>query len=133
MFEIELIIYIKMDLALNNLQRLICHKTPTTSQPTLLQWYHCWLTIVEADLNASSSITTTPKYRGERYSFLWIAPLTLDPYLLMLRVKQGVIKNHFYVLGMTRPVIEPWSHKPFANTLTIMLVLLPFSQKELNT
>ena len=27
MFEIELIIYIKMDLALNNLERLICHKT----------------------------------------------------------------------------------------------------------
>ena len=27
LFEIELIIYIKMDLALNNLQRLICHKT----------------------------------------------------------------------------------------------------------
>ena len=25
-FEIELIIYIKMDLVLNNLQRLICHK-----------------------------------------------------------------------------------------------------------
>ena len=24
-FEIELIIYIKMDLALNNLERLICH------------------------------------------------------------------------------------------------------------
>ena len=30
MFEIELIIYIKMDLALNNLQRLICHKTQQT-------------------------------------------------------------------------------------------------------
>ena len=29
LFEIELIIYIKMDLALNNLQRLICHKNPT--------------------------------------------------------------------------------------------------------
>ena len=27
LFEIEQIIYIKMDLALNNLQRLICHKT----------------------------------------------------------------------------------------------------------
>ena len=27
LFEIELIIYIKMDLALNNLKRLICHKT----------------------------------------------------------------------------------------------------------
>ena len=25
-----------MDLALNNLQRLICHKTPTTDQPS---WY----------------------------------------------------------------------------------------------
>ena len=33
MFEIELIICIKMDLALNNLQRLICHKTQTTNQP----------------------------------------------------------------------------------------------------
>ncbi len=29
LFEIELIIYIKMDLALNNLQRLICRKTQT--------------------------------------------------------------------------------------------------------
>ena len=34
MFEIEQIICIKMDLALNNLQRLICHKTQTTNQPT---------------------------------------------------------------------------------------------------
>ena len=32
LFEIELIIYIKIDLALNNLQRLICHKTPKTNQ-----------------------------------------------------------------------------------------------------
>ena len=32
LFEIELIIFIKMDLALNNLQRLICHKTQTTNQ-----------------------------------------------------------------------------------------------------
>ena len=31
LFEIELIIYIKMDLALNNLQRLICHKTQPTN------------------------------------------------------------------------------------------------------
>ena len=30
LFEIELIIFIKMDLALNNLQRLICHKTHET-------------------------------------------------------------------------------------------------------
>ena len=31
MFEIKLIICIKMDLALNNLQMLICHKTQTTN------------------------------------------------------------------------------------------------------
>ena len=34
LFEIELIIYLKVDLALNNQQRLICHKTQTTDQPT---------------------------------------------------------------------------------------------------
>ena len=31
LFEIELIICIKMDLALNKLQRLMCHKTQTTN------------------------------------------------------------------------------------------------------
>ena len=34
MFEIELIICITMDLALKNLQRLICYKTQTIHQPT---------------------------------------------------------------------------------------------------
>ena len=34
LFEIELIIYFKMDLALNNLQRLIRHKTQPTNQLT---------------------------------------------------------------------------------------------------
>ena len=32
LFEIELIIYIKMNLALNNLQRLICDKTQPTNK-----------------------------------------------------------------------------------------------------
>ena len=32
--EIELIICIKMDLVLNNLQRLICYKTQPTNQQT---------------------------------------------------------------------------------------------------
>ena len=35
----ELIIYIKMDLALNNLQKLICYKNPTnqpTNRPTFI-------------------------------------------------------------------------------------------------
>ena len=34
MFEVELTIFIKMYLALNNLQMLICHKTQPTNQPT---------------------------------------------------------------------------------------------------
>ena len=38
LFEIQLIIYIKMDLALNNQQRLICHKSnQPTNQPTNLK------------------------------------------------------------------------------------------------
>ena len=45
---------------------------------------------------------------------------TLDPYLIMLRVKQGGIKYHFFknflVFHMTRPKIEPG---PLANTLLI--------------
>ena len=36
LIEIELIICIKMDLTLNNLQRLICHKTLPTNQPTII-------------------------------------------------------------------------------------------------
>ena len=34
LFEIEQIFCIKIDLALNNLQRLICHKIQPTNQPT---------------------------------------------------------------------------------------------------
>ena len=41
MFEMELIICIKMYLALNNLQMLIRHKTQTTNQPLhhYLNWF----------------------------------------------------------------------------------------------
>ena len=35
-FKLELIIYIKMDLALNNQQKLICHKTPTNNQLAMI-------------------------------------------------------------------------------------------------
>ena len=47
---------------------------------------------------------------------------TLDPYLLMLSVKQGGIKYHFWVFGMTRPGIEPRSPGPLSNTLTSVLI-----------
>ena len=41
------------------------------------------MTIVEGDLKAPYSKTTTPRYRGGHYSLLWIFPLTFDLYLIM--------------------------------------------------
>ena len=55
-------------------------------------------TIVEGDLKAPFSIATTPRCRGRRYSFPRLLHFTLDPYLIMLRVKQGGIKYHFLSL-----------------------------------
>ena len=52
-------------------------------------------TIVEGDPKAPFSIATTPRCRGGRYSIPWIAPLYLEPYLIMLSVKQGGIKFHY--------------------------------------
>ena len=48
--------------------------------------------IVEGKLKGPFSIATTLIYRGGHYSFPWIAPLTIDPYLIMLSVKQDSIK-----------------------------------------
>ena len=55
-FEIEVIISIKMYLALNNLQRLICHKTRTTNNQRIILFNinylfahslkYCYLTLV---------------------------------------------------------------------------------------
>ena len=55
-------------------------------------------TIVEGNLKAPFSIATTPMCRGGRYSFPGLLYFTLDPYLIMLSVKQGGIKYHFLSL-----------------------------------
>ena len=52
-------------------------------------------------------------------AFLRLFHFNLDPYLIMLSVKQGGIKYHFWVFGITRPAIEPRSLGPMANTLLI--------------
>ena len=75
-------------------------------------------TIVKGVPKAPFSIATTPRCRGGRYSFPGLLHFTLDPYLIMLSVKQGGIKYHFWAFGMTRPGIEPRSPGPLANTLT---------------
>ena len=47
---------------------------------------------------------------------------TLDPYLILLSMKQGGIKYHFWACGMTRPGIEHRFSKPLANTLLLNCV-----------
>ena len=94
--------------------------------------------VVEGDQKAPFSIASTPMCRGGRYSFSWIAPLplirtlycwvlskevsstpelfhfTLDTYLILLSVKQGGIKYHFFKslvwrdLGLKIGLLDHW-------------------------
>ena len=63
MFKIELIICIKMDLVLNNLQRLICHKTQTTTQPFRVKISRC-------NIHLSSEISRIDVVSGEFFLLL---------------------------------------------------------------
>ena len=81
-----------------------------------------WPTVAKSDPKTPFSITTTPRCKGGHYLFSWIVPLTPDPYLIMLSVKQGGIKYHFWVFDRTRPGIERQSNGPLANTLTLLLM-----------
>ena len=83
-----------------------------------------WLIIVEGNLKVPFSIVTTPRCWGGRNSFPWIAALILDPYLIMLSVKRGGIKYHFWVFGMTRLGIESRFPRTLVNTLTIMPIYI---------
>ena len=75
------------------------------------------VTLVEGDPKAPFSIATTLRCRGGRYSIP--KSVSLYPYLIVLSVKQGGIKYHFWVIGITRPEIELRSLGPLANTLLI--------------
>ena len=72
-------------------------------------------TEVEDDSKASFSIATTPRSRGGATTFPGLFHFTLDTYLKMMSVKQGGIKYHFNVFGMTQPGIEPRSSGPLGN------------------
>ena len=67
---------------------------------------------------APFSLATTMCCRG-RYSFSRIAPLILDPYLIMLSVNKAAPSNIFGVFGLTRPRIEFRSPGSLANTQPI--------------
>ena len=69
---------------------------------------------------APFSVATTPRCRGGRYSFPGLLLFTLNPYFVMLSVKQGGIKYHFLDFGMTPPGIEARSRRPLAKSLLVI-------------
>ena len=81
-------------------------------------------TKVAGDPKAPFSIATTPRYKGGRYSFPGIAPLTLDPYFILLSVKKEVSSTIFCVFIMIRPGIEPQSLGSLANTLPTNIIYI---------
>ena len=87
-----------------------------TKRNTHTQFFFFYLKVV-GDPKAHFSIATKLRCRGGWYSFSWIAPLTLDTDFIMLSVKQGGIKQHFWVFGITPPGIEPRFPGPLVNTL----------------
>ena len=86
------------------------------------------MALVVGDPKTPFLIATTPMCRGGTTPFSGFLHFTLDPYLIMLSVKQGGIKYHFWVFGMTRLRIEPRSPGPLVNTLLIRpkLILIPW-------
>ena len=53
--------------------------------------------------------------------FPLIAPLALDPHLIMFNIKQDTSSTIFWVFGMTQPEIEPQPLWPLANGLVLLL------------
>ena len=74
-------------------------------------------TIPESDVEAAFSIATTLRCKRGHYSFPELLHFTLDPYFIMLSVKQGGIKYHF--LSLWYNSIKPRSPRPLENTLLI--------------
>ena len=54
-------------------------------------------TVVESNPKGPFPLATTLRCRGGRYSFPGLLHFTLDTYLIMLSVKQGGIKYHYWV------------------------------------
>ena len=83
----------------------------------------CWPTVVESDTKVNFSIATTPKFRGEHYSFLWIAWLTIDPYLILMTVKQG---GKYDFLNLWYDSTLDWTpvSRAIGNTLPTMLTYI---------
>ena len=76
--------------------------------------YVSWPTVVEDDSKATFSIAITLRCSGWRNSFPWVAPLTFDTYLILLRVKQVDTKYHFFSLWYD----SAWYWTPVSRTIS---------------
>ena len=63
---------------------------------TILRTPKKMATLVEGDQKAPFSIATTRRYGEDAIPFPALLFFTIDPYLMMLSVKQIGIKNHFF-------------------------------------
>ena len=78
------------------------------------------ITVIDGDPKAPFLIVSNLRCREGATPFPGLLHFTLDTYLIMLSVKQGAIKYHFFlVFGMTQPGIESQSPRSLANTLFI--------------
>ena len=83
--------------------------------------YCCKLTDCIQRQSEGSFFNSYYRCREGCYSFPWIAPFTLDPYLFNAKcLNKEALSTVFWVFGMAWPRIEFWSLEPLANTLTIM-------------
>ena len=101
MFETELIICIKMDLALDNLQRLICHKTQPTNKNLTLVWLLLITAIIEfmmdiKKLTLSSPIGKSLSFYSIIYQNLFISLTCLAIFLVLLYTHVQHAHTHPY-------------------------------------
>ena len=103
-----------------SVQCSVCHMLAGfSSHGNSINIYISSPTVVKGDTKAPFSSATTLTYWRGRYSFPRIAQLTLDPYLIMLSVKQGGIKYHFWVFAWLDMGLNPGLSE-HRRTLTIM-------------
>ena len=61
------------------------------------------VTLAKSNQKAPFSLATTPRCTGEHYSFPGLLHFALDPYLIMLSVKKGSIKDYLSLVFVFGP------------------------------
>ena len=92
-------------------------------------YMYIYVYIVKGDLKAPFAMATIPRCKSGCYSFPWISPLILDLYLIMLSIKQGGIKYHFFeslvwLNPISWAICKPSTHKANGPVCLYMYILL---------